>query len=199
MKTDQEIQQEAERLEQLARQWIVAGANPAAATLAVLPDSRIGVATRLPRRVLRIEVARDDDTPEFLLLQEDIEPREVPGSTAPFVLTRSSSAYDVLRDGYEEREEERLVEALTPILNRAEGDGFAEDADPELVAEIETLIEADRLNPSARLRSRADIVEFLEGRLEPGEFITSTIERQGRRPQYREFVGEVLEERLTVT
>ncbi|HVU15504.1 MAG TPA: hypothetical protein VHD32_01155 [Candidatus Didemnitutus sp.] len=199
MKTDQEIQREAERLEQLARQWIVAGANPAAATLAVLPETRIGVATRLPRRHLRIEIARDDDAPEFLLLQEDIEPREVPGSTAPFVLTRSSSAYDVLRDGYEEREEERLVEALTPILNRAEADGFADDADPELVAEIETLIEVDRLNPSARLRTRADIVEVLEGRLEPGEFITSTIERKGRRLQHREFVAEVLEERMTVT
>jgi hypothetical protein len=199
MKTDQEIQQEAERLEQLARQWITAGANPAAATLAVLPETRIGVATRLPRRLLRIEISRDDDAPEFLLLQEDIEPREVPGSTAPFVLTRSNSAYDVLRDGYEEREEERLVDALTPILNRAEADGFAADADPELVAEIETLIEADRLNPSARLRSRADIVEFLEGRLEPGEFITSSIERQGPRPQHREFVAEVLEERMTVT
>jgi hypothetical protein len=199
MKTDQEIQQEAERLEQLARQWIVAGANPAAATLAVLPETRIGVATHLPRRFLRIEVAREDDGPEFRLVQEDIETREAPGSTEPFVLTRSSSAYDVLRDGYEEREEERLVEALTPILNRAEADGFAEDADPELVAEIETLTEADRLNPSARLRSRADIVEFLEGRLEPGEFITSTIERQNRRPQYRESVAEVLEERMTVT
>jgi hypothetical protein len=199
MKTDQEIQQEAERLEQLARQWIVAGANPAAATLAVLPETRIGVAARLSRRLLRIEAAREDDGPEFLLVQEDIEPGEAPGSTEPFVLTRSSSAYDVLRDGYEEREEERLVEALTPLLNRAEADGFAEDADPELVAEIETLTEADHLNPSARLRNRADIVEFLEGRLEPGEFITSTIERQNCRPQYREFVAEVLEERMTVT
>src|SRR5579862_8271744 len=141
MKTDQEIQQEAERLEQLARQWIVAGANPAAATLAVLPELQIGVATRLPRRHLRIEVARADAAPEFLLVQEDIAPREAPGNTAPFVLTRSNSADDVLREGYEEREEERLIEALTPILNRAEADGFAEDADPELVAEIETLSE----------------------------------------------------------
>ena len=74
MKTDQEIQQEAERLEQLARQWIVAGANPAVATLAVLPETRIGVVMRLPRRLLRIEVAREGDTPEFLLVEEEPEP-----------------------------------------------------------------------------------------------------------------------------
>jgi hypothetical protein len=78
-------------------------------------------------------------------------------------------------------------------------EGALEDADPDLIEEIETFVEADQLLPSARLRTRADIVEFLEGRLSPSEFISAAIERQGPRPQNRERVAELLNKRMSAT
>jgi len=199
MKPDQEIQAEAGRLEQLVRQWIAtSGATPAAATLMVLPEPRIGEAARLGRRFLRVEVTREADAPEFLLVQDETYQGQAPWQSDPLVLTRSDSAYDVLRDGYEAQEEERLVELLTPIVNRVEEEGFIEDADPDLVKEIEAMVEADHLAPSLRLRTRADIVELLEGRLGPSDFISAAIERRGP-PQERQRMAELLNERITVT
>jgi hypothetical protein len=149
---------------------------------------------------LRVEVARDGDDPEFLLVEAEARSSGAGDSTeSPLILTRSDSAYDVLRDGYEALEEERLADFLTPIANRNEVEGTLEDADPDLIEEIETFVEADKLLPSARLRTRADIVEFLEGRLSPSEFISAAIERQGPRPQNRERVAERLNERISAT
>lgn len=197
MKPDSEIQEEAERLERLAREWIVTGAaKPEPVTLAVLPDSRIAPAA--PRRHLRIAVVRDDDAPEFLLLQDEAVAGRVEWDPDPLVLTRSDSAYDVLRDGYEARQEDRLAEFLTPIADRIGAEGFIEDASPEVIEEIAAALEADNLAPGAQLRARADIVEFLEGRLSPSDFISAAIERQSHRPQVRESVAEFLSERISV-
>jgi len=198
MKPDSEIQDEAERLERLAREWIVAGrAQPEPVTLAVLPERRAAVTT-VPHRVLRIAVVRDDDDPEFLLLQDDPDPSRAAEQSSPLVLTRGDSAYDVLRDGYEVREEERLAEFLTPIADQIGAEGTIEDANPELVEEIATALEAATLAPSVQLRARADIVEFLEGRLSPSDLISAAIERQANRPQERESVAELLNERISV-
>ena len=197
MKPDSEIQNEAERLERLAREWIVAGgAKSEPLTLAVLPDNHIAAA--VPRRLLRIAIVREDDAPEFLLLKDDADPGQAAGQLDPLVLTRGDSAFDVLRDGYEVREEERLAEYLTPLADRIGAEGFIEDANPELVEEIAVALEADNLAPSAQLRARADIVEFLEGRLSPSDFISAAIERQGHRPQERELVAELMNERISV-
>ncbi len=198
MKPDEQIREEASRLEQLAQRWIAtAGTAASAAPLAVLSESRLGAAGHAARRGLRIEVERSGDDPEFLLVED--EPRVSRGADAtdsPLILTRSDSAYDVLRDGYEAIEEYRLADFLTPIANRSEIAGGLDEADPELVEEIETFMEADRLSPSARLRTRADIVEFLGGRLSPSDFISAAIERHGPRPQNRELVAELLTERM---
>jgi len=201
MKPDEEIRAEAVRLEQLAQRWIAtAWTTVPATTLAVLSESRIVNAERLHPRFLRVEVARDGEDPEFLLVEDEARSSGAGDSfESPLILTRSDSAYDVLRDGYEALEEERLAEFLTPIANRNEVQGELEDADPSLIEEIETFVEADRLLPSARLRTRADIVEFLEGRLSPSEFISAAIERQGPRPQNRERVAELLNERISAT
>jgi hypothetical protein len=200
MKPDQKIREEADRLERLARQWIsTAGPAPTPTTLVVLPEPQIGSPARIGRRRLRIEVVRQDDTAEFQLVQEENEPGHSASHSDALVLTRSGSAYDVLRDGYEAQEEERLVEFLTPVMDQLEGKGFIEDADPKLVEEVEAIVEVGHLAPSARLRARADIVEFLEGRLGPSEFISAFIERQGHRPQEREFAAELLNERISAT
>jgi len=198
MKPNTEIQEEAERLERLAREWIVTGGpKPEPVALAVVPDNRIAAAT-VPRQHLWVAIVREDDGPEFLLLQDDADPARAAGQSAPLVLTRGDSAYDVLRDGYEVREEERLAEFLTPIANRVGTEGPIEDANPELVEEIVAALEADNLTPSAQLRTRADIVEFLEGRLTPSDFISAAIERQSRRPEEREFIAELLNEKISV-
>ena len=198
MKPDGQIREEAAHLEQLARSWIAtAGTAPSAAPLAVLSEVRLGGFSHAAHRGLRIDVERSGDDPEFLLVEN--EPRAIEGpdaSNSPLILTRSDSAYDVLRDGYEAIEENRLADFLTPIANRDEIAGSLEDADPELVEEIETFMEVDQLSPSARLRTRADIVEFLGGRLSPSDFISAAIQRQGPRPQNRELVTELLNERI---
>jgi hypothetical protein len=199
MKTDEEIRAEAVRLEQLAQRWIAtAWTTVPATTLAVLSESRIGSAERVHPRLLRVEIARDGDDPEFLLVEDEARSSGAGDSSeSSLILTRSDSAYDVLRDGYEALEEERLAEFLTPIANRNEVEGALEEADPDLIEEIETFVEADQLLPSARIRTRADIVEFLEGRLSPSEFIAAAIERQGPRPQNREREAELLNERIS--
>lgn len=198
MKPDEQIREEAVRLEQRARQWLVStGGAASAATLVVLTESRLGDAGHVAQRSLRVEVERRGDDPEFLLVED--EPRAVEGSDAsgsPLILTRSDSVYDVLRDGYEAIEEDRLADFLTPIANRNETAGGVEEADPGLIEEIETFMEADQLSPSARLRTRADIAEFLGGRLGPSDFISAAIERQGPRPQNRELAAELLNERI---
>ena len=199
MKTDPEIQEEAVRLERLARHWLsTAGAGAAPATFAVFPETRVGEATRLPRRLLRVEIDRgDDDEPEYLLVQEDLGPGGLAPLSEPLVLTRSDSSYDVLRDGYEAREEDRLGELLAPIADRLEEDGFIEADHPDLVEEITAALEADNLTPSVRIGLRADTAEFLEGRLSPSDFIASTIERRSQR-EPREHLGECLTEQMSV-
>jgi hypothetical protein len=198
MKPDEQIREEAVRLEQLARSWIAtAGTAPSAAPLAVLSEVHLGDAGNVAHRGLRIEVERSGDDPEFLLVEDEARVVEGPdASDSPLILTRSDSAYDVLRDGYEAIEEDRLADFLTPIANREEIAGSLEEADPELVEEIETFMEVDQLSPSVRMRTRADIVEFLGGRLGPSDFISAAIQRQGPRPQNRELVTELLNERI---
>jgi hypothetical protein len=201
MKTDKEIRIEAARLEQLTRRWIATavGAAPST-TLAALPDSQIGNGQRVRSRLLRVEVACVADEAEFLLVEHEAGGIEPNGdSETPLILTRSDSAYEVLRDGYDAIEQERLAEFLTPIANRNEAEGPLQEAGPDLIEEIESFVEADQLSPSARLRTRADIVEFLEGRLSPSEFISATVGRQGPQPQNQELMVACLNERISAT
>jgi len=199
MKTDQEIREEAARLQQLAREWIVAGAPQGAEPSFVLPEPETGEATRLGRRLFRVEAVRENNLLEFLLVQQEAHSEQLGPQEEPLILTRSDSAYEVLREGYDMQEEERLTAGLTPILGRIEDQGWIEDADPEAIDEIEAIVDSDHLTPSARLRTRAGIVELLEGRLTASEFISTTIERQGRRVSERERLGELLHERISVT
>jgi len=90
----------------------------------------------------------------------------------PLILTSSASAYDVLRAGYELAEEEQLDMALERFSDRTDS------ADEESVAEIEAIIETGGLSSADRLRTKAETIDFLEGRLERGAFIARVIERQ---------------------
>ena len=107
------------------------------------------------------------------------------------LLARSDSPLEVLEKGYELAEVERLSEALAPYLDRIDSEGVAETVDAHLVEEIEAVVGAGELLPASRLHAKADIVKFLDGRLEPDEFITAAIARQ----RYCEDVCESMAER----
>lgn len=217
MKTHREIQEEARRLEQLGWQYWnerrAPGANALGATasdtasrlLLALPDSRFTTEhfgsepIHTHCRSRRIEVALDGDAPEFRLLQDEIETTasgSVVREIGPVLMLRSDSAADVLEDGYELGEEERLGELLAPFADRIEEMDLVDEVDPALVERIEGIVDAGNLAPAARLRCKMDIAEFLEGRLESSQFITAAIERQVYRESEREALVERQDARL---
>ncbi len=172
---------EAYRLEQLGNQYAEeqrrTGVKSARQVLMNFPES--------PMTARRwIEVVENDDALEYRLMEQVEDsvssPPETPDANGAFVLG-SDSAVDVLERGYELGEQERLGELLAPYSERIEAEGVTESIDPLLVQEIETIVAADELAAGARMRARADIVDFLEGRLEPSAFITAAIERHGQR------------------
>lgn len=112
------------------------------------------------------------------------------------LLASSPSAYDVLSTGYEMAEEERLSAALERYADRSED--RADPADGETVAEVEAVLETTFLPAADRLRTKAEVVEFLEGRLEPSVLIARNIERQCSREGYGERLTERHEFKLTI-
>ena len=117
---------------------------------------------------------------------------------APSVVMLGGSAFDALHTGYELAEEERLGELLTPYAERIEDREGSEPADGETVAEVEALLETDLLPLGDRIRTKAEIAEFLEGRLEPSAFIARAIERHCVRGDPRERLTERHEIKLTI-
>ncbi len=101
-------------------------------------------------------------------------------STGPQTLFASDSAYDLLAEADEFEQKEKLSEALALVFERQE---LEAPADATLIDEVETLIEIGELDPALRLRTKADIVELLGGRLQPSVFVASVIER---RTQHRD-------------
>ena len=88
-----------------------------------------------------------------------------------------------------------LLPGTTPLRERiprlafqlptlgAKAAGFlitGERIDDREVAEVETILETHLLPASDRMRTKAEIVEYLEGRLEPGVFIAHAIDREYR-------------------
>jgi hypothetical protein len=112
------------------------------------------------------------------------------------LLASSPSAFDVLSTGYEMAEEERLASALERYAERSED--RADPADGETVGEVEAILEAKLLTPADRMRTKAEVVEFLEGRLEPSALIARNIERQSSREGHSEHLVERHELKLTV-
>lgn len=113
-----------------------------------------------------------------------------------FAITSSFSAYDVLRVGYELAESERLAAAVELYAETA---AVSDDpAQREKVTELAGILELDRLPVADRLRAKAEIMEFLEGRLGPSEFIAHAVERQYSPDTYRANLSWRNELRFTV-
>jgi len=102
-----------------------------------------------------------------------------------------------LHTGYELAEEERLGELLTPYAERVE-EREGSEADGATVADVEAILETSLLPHSDRIRSKAEIGEFIEGRLEPSAFIARAIERHCVRDDRCERLAERHEIKLTI-
>lgn len=211
MKTLREILTEAQQLEaqrQRALALSVPGAPSAdaeAVRLLTLPDSPVTPANLdadsapTPVRTRWIELA--PDASEFVLMQGE---RQIDASggvvreIAPFIAVRSESAYEVLSDGYEAIEEERLARVLQPYIEGIEEDDYIDLIDASQMREIESLVGAGEMAPAALMRTRVDIAAFLEGRLEPGNFISAVIRRHCYREGETQTVRESHGERMTI-
>lgn len=202
MKTNQDIQAEARQLMVLGSQFqneqrsggvgAIAAAVPRALVSLPMNPATLG-------RERYVEAAIADGAVIFQLMERATE---IPGSghserdDAGTLLVSSASAYEVLHAGYELAEEERLAGALERYAERSED--RADPADGETVAEVEEILETKLLPHADRLRTKAEVVEFLEGWLEPSALIARNIERQCSRESHREHLVERHELKLTI-
>lgn len=192
MKTNEEIQREAQRMLDLGRQYqeehrgAVSEVVPLPRVLVQFPDVQLSrpadneAGARVVTRQRHIEAAMAGDGLTYRLMERETEPG---AASAPATQAEASevmvsrAGFDLLHAGYEMVEEDRLFELLIPYSERAERRSGDEAADDREVTEVEALLETHLLPASDRLRSKAEIVEYLEGRLEPGVFIARTIDR----------------------
>lgn len=202
MKTHDEIQSEAQRMIALGRSYRDEQRQlghdstvvPLPRVLARLPDSV--TTSREPgtddvhrhqwQRYIEAAIERDE---LVYRLQEQETVMTSAGrlvrEEAPSTILVSHSGFDLLHTGYEMAEEDRLGELLAPYADYSEGRG-GEAADERTVEEVEEILGAAALPPSDRLRAKAEVVEFLEGRLEPSLFIDRIVDRQyARERQHR--------------
>ena len=199
MKTNQEIEAEARQVLALGRQYqdeqrIVSASTHAAAEPRVLVNLPATAAN--PRHERHVEATIAGGALLFQLMERETDRPDAERDDEASVVASSASVYDVLRTGYELAEEERLAAALERYAERSEDRANA--ADDETVAEVEEIVETKLLPATDRLRAKAEIVEFLEGRLEPSVFIARVIERQCSREVHREHLAERHELKLTM-
>jgi hypothetical protein len=214
MRPHREIQNEAERLVLLGREYLaerrsLAGEGSIVAlprVLARLPESRVTIANpmladtsdaRQQHRERHIEADIENDELMFRLIEREHQldtDGKVLREGEPESIMVSRSGFDLLLAGYELVEEERLAEALAPYADR---DGDLK-SDPQAVAQIEEILETSELPVADRMRAKAEIVDFLEGRLEAGEFIEHAIDRQRLREVCAERQTHRSEMRLTI-
>lgn len=210
MKTHGEMLSEARRVEALGRdfaeEWQRAGVSGGSAfiaprTLATFPASHITGVDGMRTRERWLEVAMEEGALEYRLIEaerEETASGELVRDIGPVYLMGSDSAFDVIDEAEELIEKDRLGEALAPFMARAEKDEFVDSIDPAVVEEIENIVATADLTPAARLNTKAGIIDLLEGRLDPSEFISATIERQRWRERQCEVITERAGERMVI-
>jgi len=213
MKTNEEIQHEAQRMIDLGRQYREQHRSgggevvPLPRVLVQLPDVQVSrpsgnaAEARVVTRQRHIEAAMTDDGMIYRLMERetDLGAISAPGAQAEASEVMVSRAgFDLLHAGYEMVEEDRLFELLAPYSERAENRSDGETVDDREVAEVETILETHLLPASDRLRTKAEIFEYLEGRLEPGVFIAHAIDRLCAREGQRQAQTQHHAIRLTI-
>ncbi len=216
MKTNEDIQREAERMLALGRSYrdeqrqLALGPQvvPLPRVLVQFPASQVTTrhdfepepdAIHTHRRERHIDASIEHDELVYRLMERETETTgsgRIVREDLPAVVMVSHSGFDLLHTGYEMVEEDRLAELLAPYAERSETEEAP--ADDRTVAEVEEVLETNLLADSDRLRAKAEIVEFLEGRLEASAFIAHAIDRQCARESPRVRQTERQEMRLTV-
>mgnify|MGYP001304200147 CR=1 FL=1 len=214
MKTRQQITSEAQQLTALGNQYLaeqirVGGlhSNPPPKELMRFPESRtvtvVAAGAALQREALvtfdrYIEVAIKDGALSYRLMETEAElsgfGRPV-AQRVPTLVIADRTVEEPLQTGYELEEEERLADVLSPYSEKLDQSGDFMLADQETVAEVEELLESDHFSQADKIRSKADVIEFLEGRLDPSTLIARTIERQTADHSQ----SERMSERTTIT
>ncbi len=215
MRPHREIQNEGERLVLLGREYLAERRGLAAEgsivalprVLARLPDSRVTVANAALaeesevsqlHRERHVEADIENDELMFRLIEREHQldaDGRVLSEGQPESVMFSRSGFDLLLAGYELVEEERLAEALAPYADREDGEL---KSDPESVARVEEILETSELPAADRMRAKAEIVDFLEGRLKANDFIEHAIDRQRLREVCAERQTQRSEMRLTI-
>lgn len=215
MKTHDEIQSEAQRMIALGRSYrdeqrqLGHGSTvvPLPRVLARLPESV--TTSRAPgtdevhrhRWQRYIEAAIERDELVYRLQEQETVTTgsgRLVREEAPAAIMVSHSGFDLLHTGYEMAEEDRLGELLAPYADYSEGRG-GEAADGRTVEEVEEILGTVALPPSDRLRAKAEVVEFLEGRLEPSLFIDRIVDRQCAREGQRHTESQSLRQEMRLS
>lgn len=140
-----------------------------------------------------LEAEMIDGAIEYRLVETDQTQRE--NAAAPRVLFASDSAFDVLVEADDLEEKETLNEKLAPIVERIGRHEFDDTIEPSVVQEIEAMFDAGELDPAAQLRTRAEIVEFLAGEIEPSRLTAAIVERRRQRENVHETLTQRCDER----
>ncbi|MDX2187170.1 MAG: hypothetical protein SFV32_09575 [Opitutaceae bacterium] len=176
MKTMVDIHREARQLENAGREFYRAQ---------LLQNSPIGalptrVVSTLPaptsERERRIEVSVIADTLIYRFVESPKVVNEGPErSSGTELLAVSPRADDVVTSVFELQEEERIVGELVKYSEYSlenPGEPKAED-----ISAIESVLNVKDLSVSARMRTRMEVTEFLEGKLEAGDLVSRNIDR----------------------
>lgn len=221
MKTRQEMQIEARRIEEVGRQSLEdrrrgSGSELAIATASVAPlvlfsfpesSMRINAASEfegaLTHRMLRrIELAENDPEGEYQLVEEEFvssDDGQLVRHYEPVSLVASDDPLEVLSAGYQRLDEDHLRERLAPVMDRIEANTFPEPVTNAAIAEVERLVSDLALSPAAKLRMKVDAVAFLEGRMETGDFVARTVARQEcYQPEEKITVGQRITETVEI-
>src|SRR4051812_12880985 len=198
MRTRNQLEIEARQLEQAARdlrQEPIAGgeqtlafAAAGALPLFTFPENtvRLNAASEfqgpLSHRMVRyIDAVQRPGGTEYRLMEEEFVSSADGESVRhydPIELVTSDDPLDVLSAGYERLDEDRLAERIQPVIDRVEANTFAEPANVEDLEEIQNATAELDLSAAAKMRTKADAIDLLEGRLEPGDFVARSVGRQ---------------------
>lgn len=199
MITRKELEIEAGRLEQRAREMQPELSNSAGSPVAVsgiaakplftFPESTVAIVagseTGRPethRMVRHVTIVNAPAGPSYRLIEEEFV-SDVNGQHIrhyePVEISTDGGAFGILSAGFQRLDEDRLWERLEPVVPLIEAKGWFTDSErTEAVGEVEGYASELNLSAAARMRVKIDALDLLEGRLELGDFVSRTVARQ---------------------